>query len=300
MDWHKLQHTLFALDPSDPREDLAKLRAQAQGGPVDVPPTKDYVNESVEVAPGSMPLGIDSIADFAALAGVRIDEKQKMGSAGQAKGKDPMPKAEPGRTKHPLKDKLVGEEEIEEGPFDTIGKAVSGAAKAARTGFDAGRDSPGALTRAVNKLGGGQSASGKKNINPKVKSTVSPSMLNRILKVDDFTSFQQAIMNIKQGKTLNLRQNQAMAQAFRNLIAMDPQDTQRVMMMLKRMEATEAQELPKPRDPSSKAMQDIRKSGAAGAHKDKKKVLPRKEKHKSKQYESIKDQLWAALNEKLS
>ena len=35
--------------------------------------------------------------------------KQRTGSAGQAKGKDPMPKAEPGRTKHPLKDKLVGE-----------------------------------------------------------------------------------------------------------------------------------------------------------------------------------------------
>ena len=54
MDWHKLQHTLFELDPSDPREDLAKLQAQANVGGTDVPPTKDYVNESVEVAPGSM------------------------------------------------------------------------------------------------------------------------------------------------------------------------------------------------------------------------------------------------------
>ena len=41
----------------------------------------------------------------------------------------------------------------------------------------------------------------------------------------------------------------------------------------------------KQRDPSSKTMQDIRKSGAAGAHKDKKNVLPRKEKHKGKAYE---------------
>lgn len=40
--------------------------------------------------------------------------------------------------------------------------------------------------------------------------------------------------------------------------------------------------MPKPRDPSSKTMQDLRKSGAMGAHKDKKKVLPRKEKHKGK------------------
>ena len=111
MDYHALQQKLFALDPTDPREDLAKLQQAAQGGAAEAAPTKDYVAESVEVPEGSMPLGIDSVADFAALAGVRIDEKQKMGSAGQAKGKDPMPKAEPGRTKHPLKDKLVGEDD---------------------------------------------------------------------------------------------------------------------------------------------------------------------------------------------
>ena len=112
MDFHKLQHTLFEMDPSDPREDLAKLKAQAQGAEVKAESENiDYLNESAEVATGSLELDKDySINDFAALAGVRIDEKQKMGSAGQAKGKDPMPKAEPGRTKHPLKDKLVGEE----------------------------------------------------------------------------------------------------------------------------------------------------------------------------------------------
>ena len=38
-----------------------------------------------------------------------VERKQKTGSAGQAKGKDPMPKATPGRKKHPLQDKLVGE-----------------------------------------------------------------------------------------------------------------------------------------------------------------------------------------------
>jgi hypothetical protein len=26
MDWHKLQHTLFALDPTDPREDYAATK----------------------------------------------------------------------------------------------------------------------------------------------------------------------------------------------------------------------------------------------------------------------------------
>jgi hypothetical protein len=111
MDFHALQHKLFEMDPTDPREDLAKLQAQAQGGAVgNVPETKNYVAESVEVPQGSMPLGIDSVSDFAALAGVKVNEAQRTGSAGQAKGKDPMPKAEPGRTKHPLKDKLVGED----------------------------------------------------------------------------------------------------------------------------------------------------------------------------------------------
>ena len=43
-----------------------------------------------------------------------LERKQKTGSAGQAKGKDTMPKAKPGRTTHPLKNKLVGESIINE------------------------------------------------------------------------------------------------------------------------------------------------------------------------------------------
>jgi hypothetical protein len=251
MDWNKLQHTLFEMDPSDPREDLAKLQATAQGGnSAPAAESVDYLQESAEVPEGSLQMDRDySVDDFAALAGVKLDEgvvdafkagkanynkidavraginamgdgdapaandkqekpsksassaadktksgvsiadlskgdsfkdergmvwyynpneknwrskdrkqtlsvargfsmwkqsqsprkrnvkedqiealesrvaylesviesllegKQKTGSAGQAKGKDPMPKAEPGRTKHPLKDKLVGESE---------------------------------------------------------------------------------------------------------------------------------------------------------------------------------------------
>lgn len=110
MDYHALQQKLFALDPVDPAEDKKRMIAAAQGGAVGaVPPTKDYVNETVDVPQGSMPLGLDSIADFAALAGVRINEAQKHGD--YARGNEPTPPAEPGRTKHPLKDKLVGEDE---------------------------------------------------------------------------------------------------------------------------------------------------------------------------------------------
>src|SRR6056300_563513 len=113
MDFNALQHKLFALDPSDLAADKQALIAQAQGAVVDTPKV-DYVTESTEVPKGSMPIDLD-LAGLTALAGVRLDEKQKMGSAGQAKVKDPMPKAEPGRTKHPLKDKLVGEAETSTG-----------------------------------------------------------------------------------------------------------------------------------------------------------------------------------------
>lgn len=111
MDFHALQNKLFEMDPTDPREDFAKMQAVAQGG-ADAPAQEsvDYLQESAEVPEGSLGLDKDySINDFAALAGVVTEGKQKTGSAGQAKGKDPMPKAQAGRTEHPLKDKLVGE-----------------------------------------------------------------------------------------------------------------------------------------------------------------------------------------------
>lgn len=107
MDYHDLQRKLFAMDPVDPAEDKRRMVAAAQGGASDVPPTKDYVKESVSVPQGSMPVGIDSIADFAALAGVVTEGKQK--PADQVRGSESMPKAEPGRKKHPYQDRLVGE-----------------------------------------------------------------------------------------------------------------------------------------------------------------------------------------------
>ena len=113
MDYNALQHKLFAMDPTDPREDLAKLRAQAGGDAPTPAPQVNYITESASVPEGSLQMDRNySVADFAALAGV-VTEKQKMGSAGQAKGKDPMPStSKPSRTgeqPHPLKDKLVGE-----------------------------------------------------------------------------------------------------------------------------------------------------------------------------------------------
>jgi len=117
MDFQALQHKLFALDPSDPKEDLAKLRGMNMGGAPQMPadpqvPTLE-INESYEVTEGTMSLGGDlSINDFAALAGV--SEGQKTGSAGQLKGKDAFTKSStPGgnESPHPARNKLVGEAE---------------------------------------------------------------------------------------------------------------------------------------------------------------------------------------------
>jgi hypothetical protein len=71
MDYNALQHKLFAMDPTDPKEDLAKLRAQAGGDAPAPAPKVDYIAESAEVPEGSLQMDRDySINDFAALAGV--------------------------------------------------------------------------------------------------------------------------------------------------------------------------------------------------------------------------------------
>lgn len=109
MDFNALQHKLFALDPVDPKEDLARLRAQAQGSAA-APITEgvDYLQESVSVPEGSLKMDRNySVDDFAALAGVVVEKRQR--PADQVRGKEPMPKAEPGRTRHPYQDRLVGD-----------------------------------------------------------------------------------------------------------------------------------------------------------------------------------------------
>lgn len=113
-DFYKMSEMMKDLFPSNPEADKQALRAMAGQPQESVAPTKDYVQESVEVPQGSMPLGLDSVSDFAALAGVRIDEKHKTGSAGQLKAKDAIKtKSKPGgnETPHPARGKLVGEAE---------------------------------------------------------------------------------------------------------------------------------------------------------------------------------------------
>lgn len=112
MDFNALQHKLFALDPTDPKEDLARLRAQAGGNAPAPTETVDYITESASVPEGSLQMDRDySVNDFAALAGVVSEKRQR--NADQVRGNEPTPKTStPSRTgeqPHPLKDRLVGE-----------------------------------------------------------------------------------------------------------------------------------------------------------------------------------------------
>ena len=110
MDFNALQHKLFAMDPVDPREDLAKLRGQATGdAPAVATEGVDYLKESAAVPEGSLQMDKNySVSDFAALAGVAVTEK-KQRDADQVRGSEPMPAAQPKREKHPFQDRLVGE-----------------------------------------------------------------------------------------------------------------------------------------------------------------------------------------------
>ena len=87
MDFHALQNKLFQMDPSDPKEDLAKLKAQAANPQQNVAPTVNYMQESAEVPQGSLELDKDySVSDFAALAGVVTENIQQEDDGGLMRG----------------------------------------------------------------------------------------------------------------------------------------------------------------------------------------------------------------------
>lgn len=299
MDWHKLQHTLYNMDPTDPKEDLAKLRQQAEGGDSQPKETKDYVTESIDVQDGSLPVGVDSIADFAALAGVKLTESQKAGD--YAKGSDPMPKAKPGRTDHPLKDKLVGDsmdQDVDEGPVRDL-------AQKAKAGFAAGRASPGGVdTMKQAYKGSAPKPDGKQKQSPKTGGGNSMRIATA-LGTSNTTLMNQAIQRLQQGQALGRNHYAPIEEAFKNLLTMDRKQLQRVMAILAQGKTSESVEEGKPtkapqeRNPHSQDLQALRRSGAMGAHKDKKKQLPRKQKHKNKMpNESIKEELYRRLNAK--
>jgi hypothetical protein len=270
MDWNKLQHTLYNLDPTDPREDFAKLRAAAQDSLTPkASETVDYIAESTSVPEGSLKMDRDySVADFAALAGVRLDEKQKHGD--YARGKDPMPKAEPGRTKHPLKDKLVGENEFDEARFDKFKQGW----QAVKPGGSLGPD---ALERGLGNI---MQPSGTEPVERPKRDVPKKTVNQDPLRLQPFVKKYQNKLTV-------ISQDPALAKQFDDFMKKIPESTSEA----KKPEA------PKQRNPIAAHAQ---RSGA-GVHKDqnKKNQLPRKEKHKSKvPMESIKEMLYRKLAEK--
>lgn len=271
MDFQALQRKLFAIDPSDPREDLRKLQAAASA-PKDPSPQIDYLKESANVPTGSLPLNINSISDFARLAGITITENQKTGSAGQLKGKDSVKKNPAGSRNNSTKDKLVGE-----GPLDAIQAGVKS--------YQSGSMAPDSLEKGVKDFFTGGRSSPKATSTP--SSTLHPKLIS---KLEAYTTALEKIFTSER-------------ELKREFIAlMKKADPSLSSRRTEEVEEASKMKVPaiKPRDPNWRDMAAIRKSGAMGTHTDKKRDAKLgKEKHKSKEYatESIKEMLYRKLNE---
>ena len=152
-DFYKMSSMMKQLFPSNPEADKQALLQMANAPAQEVAPTKDYVTESVTVPQGSMPIGIDNVSDFAKLAGIVTEGKQKTGSAGQAKGSDPMPKmskpSSTGEQPHPLKDKLVGEDDLDIMALTPAATTLGGA-------LDPDMDPSALIARGLKKAGEGE------------------------------------------------------------------------------------------------------------------------------------------------
>jgi hypothetical protein len=109
-DFYDISAKMKILFPPNPQGDLAALQQMASNSQESMQPEQNFLQESVDVAPGSMPIDKDySVTDFAALAGIRINESQKTGPAGQLKAKDNINIQPAGTTGNPTQDRLVGE-----------------------------------------------------------------------------------------------------------------------------------------------------------------------------------------------
>jgi hypothetical protein len=220
MDWQKLQHTLYNLDPTDPAEDLVKLQAEAGKPAGNIAATKDYVTESVDVPKGSMPIGVDSISDFAALAGIQLDETQKHGD--YAKAKAPWPKAKAGRTAHPLKDKLVGEEDLDE--LDVVDRF--------KQGYN-NYNTPAALKN-PNKS---TNDSGKEK--PSRVQGGNDKTIAALLGMDE--RFVQSFRKAKTGQTLSPTDNHRLAAAFLAIVKAEPQALQKIATEFRKVKGAPAE-----------------------------------------------------------
>ena len=290
MDFRKLQQKLFQIEPTDRAADRAAMVASMQGAnpQESVQVEENFLQESVNVPQGTMPVeGNYSVSDFAKLAGVTLNEgKQKHGSAGQLKGKDAFTKSsKPGgnESPHPARNKLVGDSmdnDIEEGPIDAI-KAVNkskGLGGAFQTGYNAtqkgGALAPDALNKAISGVFTG------KDKKDKTDTTGNSSVADKYA-----TSIQNILKDPALKRELLLLMKKANSKSQMNSEAQKNRRPQK----------------PKPRNTGYKDLEALRTSGAGGAHTDKSKTIPRKQKYKQDPtQESIKEMLFRKLNEKSS
>ena len=273
MDFAALQQKLFDLDPSDRAEDLRRLTESVGGMPQESVQTEEnFLQESVEIAEGTMPVEGDySLSDFAALAGVTLNESQKTGSAGQLKSKDPMPKAK-ARGKHPHVDKLVGEDTVEERWQDDAKRGWKDSNNLGAIGLGA--------DDIAKKFGFGPSSSEKST------TTKEPVVKKPVVRTSDYKDF------LKQ-HTVGLK-----------AIAADPKKKAEFDKFMAKM-AEDVQEAPKPKMPKTRnPVASHAQSSGSGVHADqnKKKQPMRKDKHKKQLNfegtESIKEMLYRKLNAK--
>ena len=272
-DYHALQRRLFEIDPADPAEDIRKLTEMATGeasvGSENL--TVNHLEASVaDIPEGSVPLDKDySVSDFAKLAGVQINE---------APERDSMMKS--------LAKKVVGDDGV--AAFKAGSKNYNNI-KGAKAGADAALDTV-------------------KSNDPKAKIPTAKA---------DKDSEYSALLSQHSRKLQKIAANpKRKAQFDKFMSSISEEELDEVLPALagiagravagavanKAVDALTANKNPKKkpikaRDPNAQYMNDLRKSGAAGSHKDKTKTIPRKQKHKDTN-ESIKSQLWAALNSK--
>ena len=385
MDWHKLQQTLYNIEPTDISSDYAKLKSLAGG---DVPTKEthtDYLNESASVPPGSLQLDRNyDVSDFAKLAGVDVSNKQqlsektigqKIGDIGAVKafnrgrenynrinldfemGDKKKPAKKPTASRKPAqsipkelqkdhrtvkKHETVGTpQEIPagtkmrddqgnlyrwEGNMWTMRNPTT---KSWQTGkirndvafkmyMDAAKENPitklfiprtpsGNITqpnvRENDTMDNEKDTAQDKSNNAKIN----PVRLAKYFGGEDTMMLARAIAKMQSGRELARTEMMAVTGAFQALLDMDRERLRYLMSILTqaaKQPTTEAkkQKMPKDRNPHSQDLQALRKSGAGGAHRDKKRELPRKTKHKGNKgdisMESLKSDLERLLRDK--
>jgi len=303
MDFNALQHKLFALDPTDPREDLKKLAAQAGQVQESMVPAANYLQESVEVPEGTLQMDRDySVSDFAKLAGVQIDEAPQgfMSGFNQYNKIDPwLGGASGGKSEPAPKTKAPAPTGEKPTPAPQGGQKPT-PAPAPKPTSDWPTSKEG-HTLAVGDLVTYTNQKGQLRKDVPVVALLKdkkdgkgrPQIQLELRGATYAISREQiAAVNGKKFTLVDAEEGKGKIEALEARVAY-------LESVIKTLLEGKNDAPVKARDPNWRDMEAIRKSGASGAHKDKKKDMKAgKMKHKGQSFESIKDMLYAKLAEK--